>query len=81
MRERLRVTDGYSPYVDVLHRLILPPRGTKRANMQRRRLVIAALHQEKIRRSGKGCPHPRCKWCRVKVRLRDVKRWESGAWK
>jgi hypothetical protein len=65
----MKITDGFRPYVDILHRLVLPPRGGKRANANRRTLVIAAQHQEKVRRSTKGCPHPRCKWCRVKVRL------------
>jgi hypothetical protein len=66
----MKIRDGFRPYVDVLHRLVLPPRGGKRANAQRRKLVIAAQHQEKVSRSRKGCPHPRCKWCRVKVQLR-----------
>jgi hypothetical protein len=70
MRKRLKVTDGYQPYVSILHRIVLPERGTKAANLLRKKMVSAAMHQEKVRRSGKGCPHHRCKWCRVKVTLR-----------
>lgn len=68
--EPLKVTDGFRPYVDLLHRLILPPRGTRRNNAKRKLLVSAAQHQEKLRRSGKRCPHPHCKFCRAKVRFR-----------
>jgi hypothetical protein len=66
----MRIRDGFKPYHDILKRLVLPQRGGKRANAQRRKLVIAAQHQEKVARSQKGCPHPSCKWCRVKVELR-----------
>ncbi len=65
----MKIRDGFRPYVHVLHRLVLPPRGTAKNNARRRVLVIAAQHQEKVLRSRNGCPHPHCKWCRVKVHL------------
>jgi hypothetical protein len=73
----MKVTDGFRPFVDILHRLTLPPRGTAKNNARRRVLVIAAQHQERIHRSRKGCPHPRCKWCRVKVELAPATRKEE----
>jgi hypothetical protein len=71
MKESLRVTDGFAPFVDVLHRVILPPRGPagSKQNKKRKLLVAAAVHQQKVRMAGK-CTKRRCVLCRVGVSLR-----------
>jgi hypothetical protein len=68
-----RWVENWQPFHDVLARLNLPPRKKRgsKGNVERTRIVNAAMHQESVRRmdSDKRAKHDtRCPLCRIDLR-------------